>query len=107
MPKSVKLTDGEVDELNLPVVGEGGFQSLLLRLQEKLDPTTNELELDDGDLEAIPRYAFDYGGGGFEQRLVKIFGRTLGSRLGREGHPTRRARGTGAERTTTDQQGGS
>ncbi len=87
MPKSVKLTDGEVKELKRPVVGDGGFQSLLLRLQEKLDPKTNQLELDGGDLEAIPRYAFDYGNGGFEQQLVKIFVRTLGPELGQRGGP--------------------
>ncbi|MBI3490700.1 MAG: hypothetical protein HY047_02740 [Acidobacteria bacterium] len=43
--------------------------------------------MDDKDLDDIPHYAFDYGQGGFEDRLVKAFGRVLGGRLGREEQP--------------------
>jgi hypothetical protein len=61
----------------------GGFQSLLVKLQRQYNPATNELTLDDSDLERIPRYAFDYGQGGWENRLAGIFGPALGPRLGR------------------------
>jgi len=39
--------------------------------------------LTDVDLERIPRYAFDYGNGGFEGRLRRIFERHLGPNLNR------------------------
>lgn len=62
---------------------DGGFQSLLVSLQEKINRTTGVIDLSESDLERIPRYAFDYGNGGWENRLVGIFGRVLGNRLGR------------------------
>ena len=43
--------------------GDGGFQSLLVRLQGNCDQSTGELHLSGNDLEKIPRYAFDYGNG--------------------------------------------
>jgi hypothetical protein len=61
----------------------GGFQSLLVKLQRQHAGATGEIALDDSDLERIPRYAFDYGNGGWESRLVGIFGRSLGPTLGR------------------------
>jgi hypothetical protein len=62
---------------------DGGWQNLLIRLQQKVDRSTGCLHLDARDLEQIPRYAFDYGDGGWEARLVAVFGRALGPRLGR------------------------
>jgi hypothetical protein len=61
----------------------GGYQKLLVTLQYLLDPATGTIETPDVLLERIPRYAFDYGNGGWENRLVAIFGRTLGPNLGR------------------------
>jgi hypothetical protein len=63
--------------------GEGGWQHLLVKLQTQLNIHTLEIDLDGGDLEKIPRYAFDYGNGGWEGRLKGIFDRHLGPRLGR------------------------
>ena len=63
---------------------DGGFQSFLVRLQRKTDRATGALVLTASDLERIPRYAFDYGNGGWEGRLKKVFGRVLGPSLGRE-----------------------
>ena len=60
----------------------GGFQALLVALQDKVKD--NHLELTVSDRERIARYAHDYSGGGWQGRLRKIFGRTLGSNLGRE-----------------------
>jgi len=62
---------------------DGGWQSLLVKLQNEYDPATMLITLDATDLERIPRYAFDYRNGGWESRLIGVFGRQLGPRLGR------------------------
>jgi hypothetical protein len=62
---------------------DGGWQSLLVKLQDQFDAASMEITVDDRDLERIPRYAFDYGNGGWEGRLSGVFGRHLGARLGR------------------------
>jgi len=62
---------------------DGGFQSFLVQLQKKTNKTSGALSLTDSDLERIPRYAFDYGNGGWESRLKSIFESHLGSNLGR------------------------
>ena len=62
---------------------DGGWQSLIVGLQAKLDRSTGSIDLDAKDLERIPRYAFDYNTGGWEDTLIAIFSRTLGPRLGR------------------------
>jgi hypothetical protein len=61
----------------------GGWQGLLVKLQNHYNPATREISLDAEDLRRIPAYAFDYGRGGWEARLTGIFGRVLGPRLGR------------------------
>ncbi|HTG44533.1 MAG TPA: aspartyl-tRNA synthetase [Verrucomicrobiae bacterium] len=62
---------------------DGGWQSLLVKLQNQFDPVSMEIRLDASDQERIPRYAFDYGNGGWESRLGGVFSRHLGPRLGR------------------------
>jgi len=62
----------------------GGWQGLIVSLQEKVDRATGRLILSARDLERIGRYAFDYGNGGWEGRLRRIFSRSLGSGLGRQ-----------------------
>lgn len=62
---------------------DGGFQQLLVELQGLLDRNTGALALRDEHEEKIPRYAFDYKNGGWEDRLKGIFSRTLGNNLGR------------------------
>jgi hypothetical protein len=82
----VILTPGESAVLfrQNPGTGQdGGFQGFLVSIQNRINRTTSEVELTASDLERIPRYAFDYGNGGWENRLVDIFGRVLGPRLGR------------------------
>jgi len=61
---------------------DGGYQRLLITLQEKLY-AGSQLDLTNEDLERIPKYAFDYGNGGWENRLKSIFQRHLGANLGR------------------------
>ena len=68
----------------------GGFQAFLVGLQSRVEPETNRLELTITDRERIARYAHDYRSGGWQGRLRKIFGRTLGPNLGRlQSHKSR------------------
>jgi hypothetical protein len=83
MPHYV-LNRAELDELLRPVKGVGGFEGLIRRLQKQVNYGSSEIKLTAKDLDDIQRYAFDYEQGGFEDRLLKIFGRVLGPRLGRE-----------------------
>lgn len=79
--KTVVLDAAERQELLRETAGRGGYQGLIEALQAKLNAVTGALVLTDDDLERIPRYAFDYGNGGFEGRLRKIFERHLGPNL--------------------------
>jgi hypothetical protein len=82
----VTLNQDEIDFLlhqDPSTESDGGFQKLLVTLQYLLDEKSGKIELPDVLLERIPRYAFDYGNGGWESRLKHIFGRTLGPNLGR------------------------
>ena len=84
--RTVQLSPAEiavVDRQDASSGQDGGWQALLVRLQGKIDRTTGTLVLDARDLEQIPRYAFDYGNGGWETRFREIFERTLGPNLGR------------------------
>lgn len=59
----------------------GGWQSLLVMLQKMLEERTGRISIPLHILERIGRYAFKYGNGGWEGRLLSIFSRTLGPRL--------------------------
>lgn len=62
---------------------DGGYQGLLVGLQKRINRSTGQIALTAEELERIPRYAFDYGNGGWENRLTAIFQRSLGPKLGR------------------------
>ncbi len=82
----IHLNQNEIDELftqDPSSKSDGGYQSLLVNLQGKINRSSGELKLSEIDLEKIPRYAFDYGQGGWEGRLINIFQRHLGPKLGR------------------------
>jgi hypothetical protein len=64
---AVDLSELEMEALHRPVVGSGGFQSLLRRLQGNLLGRTLLIDLD--DVERVLRYASQYGEGGFQGRL--------------------------------------
>jgi hypothetical protein len=84
--QTVTLNPSEIEILDRqdPVTErDGGFQSLLVDLQYSLNRPTGALSLSDEHEEKIPRYAFDYKNGGWENRLKDIFSRTLGPNLGR------------------------
>lgn len=84
--KTIILNPAEIEVLDRqdPVTErDGGFQQLLVELQDSLNRKTGELSLRGEHEEKIPRYAFDYRTGGWEDRLKGIFWRTLGENLGR------------------------
>lgn len=62
---------------------DGGFQSVMVRLQQQYRPGSQELRLTDDDIEAIQRYAFDFKQGGWQTRLLAIFERNLGALSGK------------------------
>jgi hypothetical protein len=79
-----ELTRDEIRELDRTPRGAGGFQTLIRRLQKQLNHATGNIRLSAGDVEEIQHIAFDYKQGGFQDRLLAIFGRVLGPGLGRE-----------------------
>ena len=66
----LQLTEEQVEFLRRPVRGQGGYQSLLARLQSQL--RGNCLTLTPTDCEKVVRYSRDYGQGGFQSRLQPI-----------------------------------
>jgi hypothetical protein len=77
------LNEAEIEILLKPVRGQGGFQNLMRRLQNQYRHGTQELRLEDEDIEDIQRYAFDYEQGGWEDDLKAMLARHLGPTLGR------------------------
>lgn len=73
----------EIDKQDPSTEKDGGFQSLMVGLQKRIERTTGRLSLTADDLRRIPMYAFDYKNGGWEDRLKKAFARSLGAQLGR------------------------
>ena len=60
---------------------DGGWQSLMVRLQEKTNQVTGALTLTMKDRQRIRMYAFKYKKGGWEDRLQAAFSRHLGAKL--------------------------
>ena len=71
-----KFTDDEVKELEKPANGQGGFQSLIKKLQGILDKQNGVLALTDAQIGTVVRY-MSYKPGGFEGRLAAGFRRNL------------------------------
>ena len=72
------LQQGEAAELDGDVVGTGGFQALLRRLQEGLNAETGEVTVSDEDVDRIRRcLRGDYGQGGWEDAIARAFGRVM------------------------------
>lgn len=66
----IELTPDQVAFLQQPLRGQGGYQSLLKRLQNNI--CGNLLKLTRSDCEKVVRYATKYGEGGFQTRLRSI-----------------------------------
>ena len=76
MPYRIQLSKDDLTALNKQdpaTAGDGGFQGLLVKLQGQIDPRTNELRLNDTDVQRIRRYSVQYGDGGWQGRLLRVF----------------------------------
>jgi hypothetical protein len=74
----VELGENQLAELHKTSPADrrkGGFQAYMVELQGRLQ--RNEIDLEHDDLIKINRYA-SYTSGGYQTRLKKIFGPTLG-----------------------------
>ena len=63
---------------------DGGYQSLLVGLQDNCDRTTGSITVMVTQRARIRKYAFQYGNGGWEDRLTTTFARHLGPLLDKE-----------------------
>jgi hypothetical protein len=66
------LSDEDLAELKKPVIGQGGFQDLLRRLQGYIVLDSDKIEIPISELETLTRYADSYGKGGFQGRLKSL-----------------------------------
>lgn len=49
--------------------GQGGFQTLLRKMKDQYSEQREEFFLDKDDIERLYRYAYEYGRGGFQDRI--------------------------------------
>lgn len=70
--QEITLEPHDVELLLRPVVGRGGWQSLLRRLQKNIDGRT--LRLDERDTATLLKYILSYGSGGWQDRLAGAVG---------------------------------
>lgn len=80
----VHLKENELEELlgvDVASANKGGFQNFLVQLGHRVD-STGELELSEEDMQRLDNYANNYGDGGFQNRIFKIFGRELAPQRG-------------------------
>ena len=68
----VPLNREDLELLMRPVAGQGGWQSLLRKLQKQIKGNT--LTLTEDDSRRILRYILSYGSGGWQDRLAAIAG---------------------------------
>jgi hypothetical protein len=68
----VQLNREDLELLMRPVAGQGGWQSLLRKLQKQIEGNT--LTLTEEDSRRILRYILSYGSGGWQDRLAAIAG---------------------------------
>lgn len=67
----IELAKEEVELLSRPIHGQGGFQTLLRRLQSQLNEES-QLVLGIDDVERIARYCAKYKTGGFQDQLKSV-----------------------------------
>jgi hypothetical protein len=68
----VQLNREDLELLMRPVAGQGGWQSLLRKLQKQIKGDI--LTLTEDDSRRILRYILSYGSGGWQDRLAAIAG---------------------------------
>lgn len=69
-PRTIVLSRRTVALLAKPIRGQGGFQTLLRRLQRQC--ARGALTVSAVDVERLTRYARRYGGGGFQRRTTAV-----------------------------------
>lgn len=74
---TIKLNKDEYKELTVQIKGSGGFQSFFRELQNRINKSSRALTLSPEDLERIYRHKAHPERGGWQSRLLKIFGRHL------------------------------
>lgn len=78
-PRAFSITFDTILQLDARAMNQS--IDLLVTLQRLLDEQTGRISIPPHILERIARYAFKYGNGGWEDRLLSVFSRTLGRRL--------------------------
>jgi len=68
---TLTISPQDAELIKLPVRGIGGHQSLMKGLQKKL-AKDNTIQLTASEVEKIVRYGLNYGGGGFQNRLLPL-----------------------------------
>lgn len=68
----IQLTEDDLEQLMRPVRGQGGWQSLVRRLQRQV--SGNAVELSEQDQRRILHYLLSYGTGGWQDRIASIAG---------------------------------
>ena len=66
----VTLNIEALEALNMPIIGNGGFQSFMRKLQNQCQ--NGVLTYDDADLQTLIGYSNNYGSGGYENRFRAI-----------------------------------
>jgi hypothetical protein len=80
MARFYVLTTEEMAELfrqDSATANDGGFQNFIVHLQKRARRPALEIKLDDEDIERIRKYAADSKRGGWQARILNIFGRLL------------------------------
>jgi hypothetical protein len=68
----VELSEQDLEQLMRPVRGQGGWQSLVRRLQRQVEG--NVITLTEEDQARILHYLLSYGTGGWQDRLGALAG---------------------------------
>jgi tyrosyl-tRNA synthetase len=76
-PTRHKLDASRAEDLMCEVVGSGGSQSLVRRLQKQFDPASGEIALDVEDIRRVERYAAGTGSIGYGSCLRRVFSGVL------------------------------
>jgi hypothetical protein len=58
--------------VNKEQTGHGGFQTLLRKMKDQYSEQSEEFYLDKEDIERLHRYAYEYGRGGFQDRIQRL-----------------------------------
>lgn len=71
--RAIRLSPSELASLLRPIVGDGGFQTLLRKLQGQVDRASGILRVSSSDHEKMIRYKREYGLGGFQDRIPERY----------------------------------